>query len=151
MKENGYVGRGVVQSCGKEAEEAEEEEEEVEEGEEEDGQTKGGEGGRGSSWSYCLSGVVARVSADRGDIARREEGDRRGDGGCQRMRGSEGGKGPWRLKERSTAAEEEAKWQKKKEKRRRRRTRRLQRARMEREKEIVGCEGGKTLHEGLEM
>lgn len=42
MKENGYVGRGVVQSCGKEAEEAEEEEEEVEEGEEEDGQTKGG-------------------------------------------------------------------------------------------------------------
>ncbi|KYN08072.1 hypothetical protein ALC62_00917 [Cyphomyrmex costatus] len=46
-------------------------------------------GGRGSSWSYCLSGVVARGSADRGDIARRK-GDRRGDGGCQRMRGRKG-------------------------------------------------------------
>lgn len=45
MKENGYVGRGVVQSCGKEAEEAEEAEEE-EEGEEEDGQTKGEAEGR---------------------------------------------------------------------------------------------------------
>lgn len=45
MKENGYVGRGVVQSCGKEAEEVEEEEEE-EEGEEEDGQTKGEAEGR---------------------------------------------------------------------------------------------------------
>ncbi|KYQ55903.1 hypothetical protein ALC60_05185 [Trachymyrmex zeteki] len=80
-------GRGVVQSRGKEAEEAEEEAEEEEEGEEEDGQTRGGD--RGSSWSYCLSGVVARGSADRGDIARRE-GDRRGDGGCQRMRGRKG-------------------------------------------------------------
>ncbi|EGI58096.1 hypothetical protein G5I_13830 [Acromyrmex echinatior] len=46
-------------------------------------------GGRGSSWSYCLSGVVARGSADRGDIAQRE-GDRRGDGGCQRTRGRKG-------------------------------------------------------------
>jgi len=42
LKENGYVGRGVVQSRGKEAEEAEEEaEEEEEEGEEEDGQMRG--------------------------------------------------------------------------------------------------------------
>lgn len=130
MKENGYVKRRVVQSRGKEAEEAEEAKEEEEEEAEEDGQTRGV---AGSSWSYCLSGVVARGSADRGDIARRE-GDRWGDGGCQRMRGSEGGKEPWWLKERSTAAEEEAEWQKK-EKRRRRRTRRLQRARMERERD----------------
>jgi len=39
LKENGYIGRGVVQSRGKETEETEEEEEE-EEGKEEDGQTK---------------------------------------------------------------------------------------------------------------
>jgi len=88
LKEN--VKREIVQSREKEAKEAKEaeeakeeakeeegEEEEEEEEEEEDGQMKGG--GRGESdWSYCLSGMVARGSADRGDIARREEGDRWG-------------------------------------------------------------------------
>jgi len=62
------------------------------------------------------------------------------------MRGSEGGKGPWRLKERSTAAEE-AKWQKKEKRRRQGGCN----ARGWREKKTEGCEGGKTLHEGLEM
>jgi len=52
----------------------EEEEEEEEEGGEEDGQTKGRQR---VDWSYCLSGVVARGGADRGDIAER----RRSSGG----------------------------------------------------------------------
>lgn len=79
MKENGYVGRGVVQSCGKEAEEAEEEEEEVEEGEEEDGQTKGG-GGRQRVELVVLSqrGGCPRERGSRGHRAERR---RRSSGG----------------------------------------------------------------------
>lgn len=53
-----------------------------------------GRGGkeRVESWSYCLSGVVARGSADRGDIARERRRRPLGDGGCQRMRGGESGR-----------------------------------------------------------
>lgn len=157
MKENGYVRREIVQSREKEVKEAEEAEEAKEEAEEEeeeeDGQTKGGgresRAGRIVSTGWLPAG--ARIEGtSRGEKKEtvggwrmsEDERHRGGKGGLAVVEGTKRGCG-----RRSAKAEEEGEKKKAKDKEIATREKRKR----ERAKETVGREGGKTLHEGLEM